>query len=567
MTDAFPSSARKLLKTMAAIEESIGAKGHCSKESTLAYLEAVDQLAEMLDASQLAGLKIFPRTLKKILVPVQRFGLLDQQVGRVALKLFQKFGDTVLQRKLAVLIATTDDLAKEFSTESTLLYNQLLAEKADDVEVWTEFLFNLSCAQKHSEWLLYSVWALKTMRMPVADSISIQATKCSIGFEVSLWQTIKQDSIDSSTLQVLFMKRLKSLTPDQTGLFLSRIALSLVYSSTAQPFIDLSKVLQTWRQDLVSQYVPWVCGLLEMYLRVPEASFYPISLWLWICHVLNSVPQHLPDQSMLSAGRLFADDCPLGALSTLTFCDWIGHARQLCRDTSIVEYLTCQRGICTLSPSLLHVDTVVVPSPENHLVLSKTKTGPREPEETLDSVIAEISTLKLQRAQLLSTAESTHNAKHTPLLDPAAVYILDTNILLEYHASLDQVLQYHELIFAIPNAVLLELQGLCRGSRRGDVARAVFDFLAAPRRQSKGCLLRVTSHGALIGLCLEDTASERWPEGEDIRSNDDAILWTVKKTVGAVLLTDDINLSLKAAASKVPVFSWSCFIESVVQDC
>lgn len=569
MADAFSGAARQHLNRMAQVEWSFerGQRGK-SRVRVLSYLDSAHQLLRMLDATQVEDLKLLPRMLKKVLVPAHEAHLLDDEVGQLAFEFYRQAGDVKYQRKLCMLIARVKDLSEQLDAKMRNFYHQLLDQHGEDVDVWGEFLSLLAAAQRYSEWLMYAVIAMKDKPAPMAPSV--RSLDSPDTFEGVLYQAIIiHDQIDISILKALFLKRLKSLPPNHTAPFLSQIAVALVRSPARHVLAELSEVLQTWSPEPAAQYTVWACGLMEVFLLQGSTStnLYSLSLWLWICSILNKIPKSphpRSSPSSVSPSQLFRDTRPRLLVGSLSSLDWAGYCERSCADESLARHLVVRDGVFALGPALLRSNGSQ-PSIESHSRPSTKQSISKDisqgaGQDALENVLAEIALLKMQRAHLLS---STSVIANRPSLDSSVLFVLDTNILLDYCCSLGQILLYHELTFAVPSLVLAELEGLSQGARRGDRAHAVLDFLHVPNHRWRGHIVGLTVHGRATDLAVGEGRGERWPVTADIRSNDDAILWTVQKTKQAVLLTDDVNLALKATANKVLALSWPVFVESL----
>jgi hypothetical protein len=133
-----------------------------------------------------------------------------------------------------------------------------------------------------------------------------------------------------------------------------------------------------------------------------------------------------------------------------------------------------------------------------------------------------------------------------------SIFVIDTNVIVDHLNTLTTLGKLHHVHMAIPTIVVNELQGLVQA--RPDIDKSIPAFLD----NLPPSFSFLSTDGVLLDvLPIERTV---WPNCPQIRSNDDAIIYTVGRCANAVLVSDDVNLGLWAHANRLPALSFEAFL-------
>lgn len=228
------------------------------------------------------------------------------------------------------------------------------------------------------------------------------------------------------------------------------------------------------------------------------------------------------------------------------------------RSPSLWPYLRFDGEAFVLGPRLLSTGVSgVSPQDGNATEPAHRHTGPPPltEESAIEQMRQEIDRLRLEK-DALSQAVAQSKAD---ILSP--VYILDTNILIDHLAFLDGLLQRQPVRIAIPSFVLIELDGLIKSPRQGKSAETVAKYLdRVDPAALRGSLHGINAEGRLTRFISHPPGQrDLFPRSAEICSIDEAILYSAKRNGHAVLVSDDLNLRLKAQAMQVQVLPWGPF--------
>jgi rRNA-processing protein FCF1 len=158
----------------------------------------------------------------------------------------------------------------------------------------------------------------------------------------------------------------------------------------------------------------------------------------------------------------------------------------------------------------------------------------------------EIKRLKLEKEKISSAIALVSDAS----LD--RIFVLDTNIIVDYLDTIKTISKMFLIEFAIPSVVVDELIGL---TNRVDIGSPIKAFI----KDLPPSFTIMAINGGLSSTL--PTSKSTWPNDHRVKSNDDAIIYTACNCPGAVLISDDINMLLKAQANQLPVHSFKSFLE------
>jgi rRNA-processing protein FCF1 len=132
-------------------------------------------------------------------------------------------------------------------------------------------------------------------------------------------------------------------------------------------------------------------------------------------------------------------------------------------------------------------------------------------------------------------------------LEPGkTVLVFDTNVVLRDLQLIRSLMESMAFPIILPLVVISELDGLCQNERLGASALEALQYLRS--KVGKSFQLQ-TSRGTILSTLA--FYSEEW--SDKFSTADDVILDACRQHPAVCLITDDINLRLKARTVKVPV--------------
>ncbi len=268
----------------------------------------------------------------------------------------------------------------------------------------------------------------------------------------------------------------------------------------------------------------------------------PIDIWSKVCHFLNTNGRHYKqlDVTVESQSKwpIFDIDS-VPSIDIIQLCSLMTHHKYLIYDTKL--------KIFKLNPKLLSVES----EDESKI------TSPNMLIEALNGF--EVEELRA-RKELLHKA-STGRKQSIDLRNH--VFVIDTNIIIANPKIFDRLSDIEARIL-IPLIVLEELTALTQhsNSEKAMKAKSALEYLQNKSESTKLSLQTVSSDGSIGSSFKNCVESNRL----GTLTNDDLILQIcsklAKKRPSPIVISDDVNMSLKASAMDICCLRLDAFLNT-----
>ncbi|PJF17615.1 hypothetical protein PSACC_02556 [Paramicrosporidium saccamoebae] len=353
--------------------------------------------------------------------------------------------------------------------------------------------------------------------------------------------------------QALF-RRIRALNPVDSTILLNSTALALHLANKPVHFMELSHLLQQQVKLRPQQLLLWITLLIHTVDNLSPNQC------IWVCTTLNEAAKKLDPPvaiRMVLVETLEFSDWNLDDQLLLNACCyrcqelqdhfyWNGSA--FCLGVNFTESTlrgTAPRGAteCIAKKTTEHT----IPSIQNDFQTAAEKMlPPKKSITTIGDLHRDIQRLKQKREQLC------HTLPNQTAPPRSSIFVLDTNIIVDHLDTLMALDKLNCVHMAIPTIVVNELLGLAQ--TRLDIEKSISAFLD----NLPPSFSFLSTDGLLSDLI--PVARSVWPDCPQVRSNDDAIVYTACRCANAVLVSDDVNLGLWAHANRLPALSFEAFL-------
>lgn len=502
-----------LLKELARIEAGKGGPSEAIK-----YYECAAKLAETLERREMDNLKVPERSWQLIFKKVKQPTV---ELVERAVSFYELMGNVLFVTEALRLGAMT--------IKDVGLGRRALMRLEDQPKRFIEVAKACGLDNDYLMMLIYCKFTKNTLPVSIQEG-TLEAILFTDG------------KVDVHSLKQTILRRLKTIPPDKVSLFLKPIGIALCLSKNNNiAFIEVS----VWLQQAVirpAELLGWITLLMHSVINLPA------NLWIWSSQILNEAARKL--------NHPVACHLNLNLNNERQFSRWsfseqelLNHWAYLCQNTDLQAKIQWDEVSFSLGSEITGLNETRSSQPVGRVKLEGTSEIEERP-VSVESLQKEIEQLKLRR-ELLSQSKSA-----PPKISLEGIFILDTNILLDYLDTIKTAIRLHRIHCGIPTVVAEELRGLCQCSKRSSAKEALAFLLGNPLGFSS-----ITIHGVVSDTSIGK--KDFWPPDGELKSNDDAILYTVSQCPGAILISDDVNLTLKARAHQVDVMSFEQFLQSL----
>lgn len=512
------------------------------------YYQALMRLVRILPEKEVERLKLAARSWKRIFHP------LSNDANEELVMIAAEFYETVEKRERRIEVLGVGLLCGVMTDRMMgILEAAMKGDELEDALLLTAYL-NALRLREPDVWLRMASYIVSSSHH---DEYGYLANIRLDGdtFENVLVAALRNLETDYAMIRQLFHEQLG--TSEDVGVLLESMASAAFMFGGLEMFIQLTPVLQQNSHQIACvQLVPWITlflSLCEHYGRGLDASTY-----LWIIDMINMILNEGGELMAPGELRVLSDlrehRFSLSALAELSLDNHslLGHVCWLCQYEPFDQYH--QRTDDEFLPG-----SIVVGVTEERGGFQATKTiqqpAANSPNsKSMSDLKSEIEALKAKRADLETASSSS------PTNVPRdSLFVLDTSVLINCIEEVKHLVQKRPVRLAVPSTVLTELEGLsCGRGRKSKLARGVLDYFDRIPNWNVGSIHGMSLDGKLMNHLLP--LVENLPSRRQIKTNDDAIIYAAGQA-DAVVVSDDVNLTLRGRANNVLAISWSEFID------